>query len=126
MDEGISPAALGAIQKGEFGNAMAALLPGGIERQEAEGQRTFVASDSLPVDGIDAKKQAELEAMGFVFGDLMDGLFIECKLPPGWKKVATNHSMWSELVDDQGKEQAMIFYKAAFYDRKAFIQWTGK
>ena len=37
--ESITPAAVAAMAKGELGNAMAAMLPGGIERQEAEGQR---------------------------------------------------------------------------------------
>jgi hypothetical protein len=45
------------------------------------------------------------------------------KLPAGWKKVATEHSMWSDLLDDQGRKRAAIFFKAAFYDYSAFIRW---
>ena len=42
-------------------------------------------------------------------------------MPNGWKKQATDHSMWSELIDDKGKVRATIFYKAAFYDQRAFL-----
>ena len=41
------------------------------------------------------------------------------KLPAGWKKQATDHSMWSKLLDESGAVVASIFYKAAFYDRIA-------
>lgn len=123
-DEGISPAAASAIARGELGNAMAAMLPGGIERQEKEGQQTFVAADRLPVKGLG--DQEKLKALGFVFGKVLEGkdrIFIEAKLPPGWKKVATDHSMWSDLIDDTGRKRAAIFFKAAFYDYHAFIRW---
>jgi len=63
-----------------------------------------------------------LESLGFKFWD-HDGkdLFIECVMPAGWKKVPTDHSMWSNLLDDKGRIRANIFYKAAFYDRDAFM-----
>ncbi len=101
-------------------NLMAAATPGGIEKQEAQGQKHFVASESLP------RKcpKHELEKLGFVFGENIDGdsgLFVQVKMPKGWKKRATNHSMWSELLDDTGKVRASIFYKAAFYDKDAFL-----
>ena len=48
-------------------------------------------------------------------------MFQEVILPAGWKKVRTDHSMWSKLVDDKGRERASIFYKAAFYDRSAHM-----
>jgi len=48
-------------------------------------------------------------------------LFIQAKLPDGWKKVATDHSMWTDLVDNKDRVRAHIFYKAAFYDRSAHI-----
>lgn len=57
--------------------------------------------------------------LGFVFGEPVDDLFIAVTFPAGWKKVATEHSMWSDLVDPQGRKRGGIFYKAAFYDRKA-------
>ena len=94
-----------------------------IERQEARGQEQLVGSDLLPTDCPKDVKTA-LEAAGVVFGEVVSGdaLFRHVSLPTGWKKVATDHAMWSTLVDDTGRERAKIFYKAAFYDRRAFLQ----
>jgi len=94
-------------------NAIVASTPGGIEAQERTGQLAFVANESLPIDG----PRDLLEAMGIEFGEPIDDLFIEARLPEGWQKVATSHSMHSDLVDDKGRRRASIFYKAAFYDR---------
>lgn len=93
-----------------------------VERQEAQGQRELVTDDTLPVD-MNQECKSKLEDAGVVFGDTVAGdrLFRLCKLPAGWKKVATDHSMWSDLVDDQGVKRASIFYKAAFYDRRASL-----
>lgn len=101
-------------------NFIAAATPGGIEAQEARGQRSFVASTTLPI-AFNSGKREELEAARVVFGKHVDDLFCEAQLPEGWKKEATDHSMWSKLVDDKGRERASIFYKAAFYDRSAFL-----
>lgn len=94
----------------------------GIPGQEAQGQRELVHSDVLPtkVNGGDIQK---LVKRGLILGDPVKGdkLFRQVTLPKGWKKVATGHSLWSNLVDENGEEVATIFYKAAFYDRDAFI-----
>jgi hypothetical protein len=75
--------------------------PSAIENQEAEGQKE-----------------------GVKFGKPLpdNSIFCNAELPKGWKKRATDHSMWSELVDDKGVVRAQIFYKAAFYDRSAFMR----
>lgn len=93
---------------------------GGIEASEARGQRELVESTQLPSK---IRGREELEAMGIKFGEPCadDPLFCDAELPAGWKKRATDHSMWSELVDNEGEVRARIFYKAAFYDRDAFI-----
>ena len=116
----INPAALGALLKGDLDNFRVASTPDGIERQEAEGQQSFVAREILPKECNYCNRE-QLKAMGIVFGDDVDDLFVSCKLPEGWKKVPTDHSMWSELLDDKGRKRAAIFYKAAFYDRSAII-----
>lgn len=99
-----------------------------IERQEAEGQKSFVNSTTLPTKyGISLSDQAEgreiLESFGIKFIKTVenDPLFQYVELPGGWKKVSTEHSMWSKLIDEKGRERANIFYKAAFYDRDAHI-----
>ena len=95
---------------------------GVIERQEERGQKSFVSSDTLPTEISDKDKEI-LEAAGVKFLDPVEGddLFRYVELPEGWKKEATDHSMWSKLLDAEGNERASIFYKAASYDRTAFV-----
>lgn len=131
--KGISPAALGAALNGNPGNVIAATTPGGIERQEAEGQRQLVSAEvsRLPKDinypRFRGKTAAEVYALaGFeVIGDC-DDIFLNVKLPEGWKLQATDHSMHSDLLDEQGRKRAGIFYKAAFYDRNAHFNFTAR
>ncbi len=98
----------------------------GILAQEADGQRSFVGSETLPTDmgqfrGINVKGILETAGVKF-FGPVEDDkMFQYVELPQGWKKVPTDHSMWSKLVDYKGRERAAIFYKAAFYDRSAHM-----
>jgi hypothetical protein len=84
---------------------------------EAAGQRQFVNSTEMPKSG----PWDQLEALGFIRGDDVPGddLFVTAELPAGWSKQATEHSMGSIIVDDRGIERVSIFYKAAFYDRRA-------
>ena len=91
-----------------------------IEASEAHGQAELVNSQQLPVENRDREL---MESWGIVFGDPCEGdpIFCQATLPAGWKKRPTDHSMWSELVDDTGTVRATIFYKAAFYDRSAFM-----
>ncbi len=124
-EKGISPAALAAFLSGDLENAMIASTPGGIERQEAAGQASFVSSETLPLQFNYCTKE-QFEAMGVVFGAPVDDLFQQARLPAGWVKVATDHSMHSELRDEKGRKRAGIFYKAAFYDRSAFISLTSR
>jgi hypothetical protein len=50
-----------------------------------------------------------------------DPLFCRVELPAGWRKVPTDHPLWTDLVDGGGKVRAKIVYKAAFYDRYARV-----
>lgn len=95
---------------------------GSIERQEADGQRELVNASVLPIDGTQ-KLRPILEANGGSIGEPVAGdtIFVNVVLPAGWTKVATDHSMWSNLLDGKGRKRAGIFYKAAFYDRSAHI-----
>jgi len=62
--------------------------------------------------------------MGVVFREVLqdDPLFRNVTLPEGWTKKATEHDMHSDLLDEKGRKRGAIFYKAAFYDRKASIR----
>lgn len=93
-----------------------------IEAQEAAGQVSLIESDTLPIE-MSAKDAAALQSFGVQFGEPVhgDALFRYVELPKGWKKLADEHAMWSDLVDERGRKRAAIFYKAAFYDRKASL-----
>lgn len=103
-------------------------LPGGILAQEARGQSELVQSVQLPIKGLLGRDRAAWEALGVKILDAStgtvdanDALFCRVELPAGWKKVPTDHAMWTDLVDADGKLRGRIFYKAAFYDRCAHI-----
>lgn len=100
-----------------------ASLPGGIEAMEAKGQGEFVLSEALPTKMVGVTED-ELAALGFVLGPAYDGdpLFRDAKLPEGWSKRPTDHDMWSDIIDAQGEVRFAVFYKAAFYDRRALVR----
>lgn len=89
-----------------------------IEGQEAAGQREMVHSDVLPTDGLDREK---FEALGFKVGAEVadDPLFTQVELPEGWSREGSDHAMWSYIVDERKRRRVSVFYKAAFYDRRA-------
>lgn len=103
-----------------------ALAAGGqsepIRRMERDGQRQLVNSDRLPSEF--SGDRAEWEALGFTFGkpDANDPLFMSVTLPEGWGREGSDHDMWSYVVDETGRRRVAVFYKAAFYDRRAFMR----
>lgn len=110
-------------QKGRDGLLMEAMVTGSAETfitgQERAGQHELVHSDRLPSEC----PREDMEALGFTFGDPdpRDDLFIPATLPEGWTREGSDHAMWSHLKDEHGRRRASIFYKAAFYDRRAFM-----
>lgn len=96
-------------------NPLLALLqtagPGGIEAQEQCGQDELVQSKEIP-------KRCRITDE--------DNIFRPVEFPEGWSIKATDHSMWSDLIDDKGRKRAGIFYKAAFYDRSAHISFNRR
>jgi hypothetical protein len=114
------PAEMVLFEARVTGDASAAIM-----NQEARGQQALCRSEVLPRECSYCTRE-QLEQLGIMFGKDVDDLFIEATLPPGWSKQPTEHSMWSQLVDEQGRERARIFYKAAFYDRKAHISLSRR
>ena len=96
-----------------------------IERQEARGQRTAVREQWLPKSLGGFKRedaQQKYEALGIKILGVVDNLFFKVELPEGWEVIPQDgSSYWNSLCDGSGKEVAHFFYKAAFYDRDAFI-----
>lgn len=93
-----------------------------IENMEAAGQRQVVESDVIPTELLRCTDD-DLTALGFTLGDPVedDPLFRHATLPEGWCREGSDHDMWSYIVDGEGKRRVAIFYKAAFYDRKAHL-----
>lgn len=127
-----------------------------IENQERRGQQSVVIKQRLPrklnslsvpddirwngvedymeyeernkivtQNNIQYTKQ-QYEKMGIVIVDEYDDLFYNVELPEGWQIKATDHNMWNNLFDNKGRKRASFFYKAAFYDRDAFINFNTR
>jgi hypothetical protein len=99
---------------------------GFIEKMERHGQEELVNENNrLPIMGLD---NVVCEKFGIldVKEDADDPLFAIVTLPKGWRVVQTDHDMWSNLVDEKGRVRANIFYKAAFYDRRADINFVRR
>jgi hypothetical protein len=106
-----------------------AMGPGGTEgailRMEADGQRELVNSEVIPTK-IMSGTEDDLTALGFHLGEQVKGdpLFRRVTLPDGWKREAADHSMWSYIIDGLGRRRISVFYKAAFYDRRASLSFN--
>ena len=68
----------------------------------------------------------QYERMGIKIIDKFDDLLYSVELPEGWEIRATDNSMWNYLIDNKGRTRASFFYKAAFYDRDAFINFCHR
>ncbi|MBE5453422.1 hypothetical protein E3G52_000286 [Mycobacteroides abscessus] len=99
-----------------------------IEGMERDGQQQLVNSDLLPVDAGYLYGENEtidgwdvLAKLGFQRGEPVSGddLFVHATLPEGWSRKGGSHAMHSSIVDQRGIDRVRIFYKAAFYDRRA-------
>jgi hypothetical protein len=81
---------------------------GVVERQEARGQASFCKSEDIPVEYSPGSgfNDETLIKMGIELGEPYedDPIFRLCKLPEGWSKRGSNHSMWSCLLDDKGRQ----------------------
>lgn len=125
MKNGMTPAAVKAFVEGDAENLVAAITPGGIEAQEARGQRALNKAGNLLPRHLLYSHWSDVEAMGIKRVGEHDDLFLSVELPPGWMIQPTDHSMWSNVVDETGKVRLEVFYKAAFYDRNAHF-WIKK
>ncbi|MES2211324.1 MAG: hypothetical protein V4515_14270, partial [Chloroflexota bacterium] len=112
------------------GNLLLGIVPGGLQVQEAIGQREFVGSAQLPRDGLLGEWRSKWEAVGVRMADAEAGagdpLFWHVTLPAGWTKQPTDHVMWNDLRDERGRVRGRIFYKAAFYDRSARLTMVSR
>lgn len=94
-----------------------------LEMQGKRSQDSLVQSDTLPsrFSGREGKEILEAAGVKFLGPVQGDPLFQCVELPAGWIMMATDHYMWTNLVDEKGRRRASIFYKPEFYDRDAHI-----
>ena len=91
-----------------------------IEHMEKEGQTEAVKNTMMAIK-MNPKKE-EWEKLGFVFTEIPgDDVLCNAQMPEGWSMKATDHSMWSEIIDNKGLKRGSMFYKASFYDRRAHM-----
>lgn len=136
----ITPASIKAALDGDIANMIVAFTPGGIEAQEAQGQRDMASRFiTLPKEmrcphggpwhddegGCSAGWKVAQE-FGFRITVGGDDIFHGVGAPDGWEIRPTEHAMHSDIVDDRGRVRGGIFYKAAFYDRRAAGNWVTR
>lgn len=126
-----------------------------IENQERRGQQTVVKNHRLPIktnngipneyrfkgvtDEMEYEERKDIVdkniveytkqqygRMGIKIISKYNNLFYSVELPDGWEIKATDHSMWNDLLDNNGRKRASLFYKAAFYDERAFINFEHR
>ena len=66
--------------------------------------------------------RAELEALGFKVVSESDELFYEVEAPAGWQKSTSG--FWTTVTDETGKKRISQFFKGAWYDRDAFLNFS--
>lgn len=66
------------------------------------------------------KKKYEEMGIKIINEMLEDSELIEVKLPEGWKKQYTDHSMWTNIINEKGDKVFEYFYKSNPWDREAF------
>jgi hypothetical protein len=101
------------------GVPLADATPEGILASEKRGQMALVQSTDMPRVLRMRGSLPTFEQLGFTFGADIDQVFMAATLPPGWTRRPTEHDMHSEICDAQGRVRVSVFYKAAFYDRRA-------
>jgi hypothetical protein len=85
-------------------------------------KRRYNAGLMLPKEMLDGSWSA-LEAAGVLRLGERDDLFVSVLLPLGWQIRPTGErSMWSDLLDGNGRRRATIFYKRGLYDRRAHMR----
>ncbi|UTC29744.1 hypothetical protein BAJUN_01140 [Bajunvirus bajun] len=73
-----------------------------------------------------ASVRQEAEALGFVFGEKLDDLFIEVvKAPDGWVFQSTDHSLYTSIVDDKGRIRGQMGART-LYDTFADYHWHSR
>lgn len=99
-----------------------------ILAQEARGTREVASASGtrLPVEGTSTlEDQDRCHAVGIRLGPKVPGdpIFREAQLPEGWTtQPSREDSRTTNIVDANGHVRGYIWYKAASYDRRAYLR----
>jgi hypothetical protein len=121
LDLGLGGTMLEAPPVGQSGDSSTDIMKKSAEAAAILAHRpaatAVAASTQLPIEGSEDPAWAR---MGITFGGKTDDLFRESTLPAGWKKDSAGSDPRGMGIYDAGnRKRGTIFYKAAFYDRKA-------
>lgn len=93
----------------------------GEELDEPEALPIREGYIAFPLDMKDGREV--YENLGIEFGRKSSPLYIEAKLPEGWRIEVNefNPVFWSYLINKEGKKVARIFHKFTIYGQDTFI-----
>ncbi len=117
-----------AIQKSSTATNRSGSSPQEIITGEEASQRAVAESEQWLIakkeNGWNQEKSVkeQLEDLGFVILDEHDDLFFSVQSPKGWTKNTKGY--WTSVKDQDGNERISQFYKGAFYDRDAFLNFS--
>jgi hypothetical protein len=66
-----------------------------------------------------------LRRLGFLIHEEKDGV-LHLTPPNGWRLMTPPHSLWTDLVDQDGHKRGSIFSETSYYDRSPRIEITPR
>jgi len=90
-----------------------------INSQDVRCQRKLVR---LPTEANEEDATRFYGAMGINVLRMpkCDDILLDAELPAGWRVKATDHSMWSEIIDSNGRKRISVFHKNSVMERSAY------
>ena len=95
-----------------------------VSHHEGAAQEPMIRDVSIPVRITPTATAIHvLKKFGMVFlgADELNPLLQQVQLPPRWQIVQTEHPLWTNLVDEQGRVRAQIFHKSTRWDERAHM-----
>lgn len=117
-----------AISKADANANLSGASPKAILTGEETAQRVVAENEQWLVarkeNGWNSKMPVKerLEELGFTVLEEHDDLFYSVQPPEGWTKETQGY--WTSIKDQDGKECISQFFKGAFYDRDAFLNFS--
>lgn len=122
---------LGMAAAGELGAQAGQEIFDAIQKMSNSQLRN---RDKLPITGSPSSPQWTFQtdearlnfeqgwaATGIEFGDNIGEFFRRAKLPEGWTKVRTDHHLYTNLLDHNGRLRAKIMHDARMWDEAAWV-----